>query len=195
MQACIILLNERCFRMEKLEWSSTTSLAKSLGTIVSITGAFIMTFYKGPPIMKTSSVAVSPTQQLFASKSIWIFSGLLFAAEALLTSTWYILQVWSPTLLENLKIENKMGKFRFISWFYIFWSFWQASILKKFTAVFTIMFYTCFFGTILSALYSLIVVEDSGAWQLSLDVGLFSVSYSVSKTNNTPKFLLIQDWK
>ncbi|OAY49854.1 WAT1-related protein At5g40240 [Manihot esculenta] len=133
------------FRMEKLEWSSTTSLAKSLGTIVSITGAFIMTFYKGPPIMKTSSVAVSPTQQLFASKSIWIFSGLLFAAEALLTSTWYIL---------------------------------QASILKKFTAVFTIMFYTCFFGTILSALYSLIVVEDSDAWQLSLDVGLFSVSYS-----------------
>lgn len=101
--------------MEKLEWSSTTSLAKSLGTIVSITGAFIMTFYKGPPIMKTSSVAVSPTQQLFASKSIWIFSGLLFAAEALLTSTWYILQVWSPTLLENLKIKNKMGKFRFIS--------------------------------------------------------------------------------
>ncbi|KAJ9187996.1 hypothetical protein P3X46_003398 [Hevea brasiliensis] len=98
------------FRMEKLDWRSTTSLAKSLGAIVSLTGAFIMTFYKGPPIMKTSSVT--------------------------------------------------------------------ALILKKFTAVLTIMFYLCFFGTMLSALYSLIVVEDSGAWQLKLDMGLFSTSYS-----------------
>ncbi|KAF2325345.1 hypothetical protein GH714_026854 [Hevea brasiliensis] len=53
-----------------------------------------------------------------------------------------------------------------------------ALILKKFTAVLTIMFYLCFFGTMLSALYSLIVVEDSGAWQLKLDMGLFSTSYS-----------------
>ncbi|XP_057999157.1 WAT1-related protein At5g40240 [Hevea brasiliensis] len=127
----ILAIIFRCFRMEKLDWRSTTSLAKSLGAIVSLTGAFIMTFYKGPPIMKTSSVT--------------ILGGLLFAAEALLSSAWYIL---------------------------------QALILKKFTAVLTIMFYLCFFGTMLSALYSLIVVEDSGAWQLKLDMGLFSTSYS-----------------
>jgi hypothetical protein len=37
-----------CFRMENVDWKSYSTLAKSMGTIVSIGGAFIVTCYKGP---------------------------------------------------------------------------------------------------------------------------------------------------
>ncbi|XP_062159606.1 WAT1-related protein At3g28050-like isoform X3 [Alnus glutinosa] len=56
------------FRMEKLEWSSSSSQAKLLGTIVSITGASVVTFYKGPPIMMTPS----SSQLLLSPQSSWI---------------------------------------------------------------------------------------------------------------------------
>ncbi|OWM76040.1 hypothetical protein CDL15_Pgr009685 [Punica granatum] len=39
------------FRMEKLAWNSTSSQAKVVGTIASITGAFIVTLYKGEGLM------------------------------------------------------------------------------------------------------------------------------------------------
>ncbi|KAA8519152.1 hypothetical protein F0562_013374 [Nyssa sinensis] len=37
------------FRMEKVDCRSSSTLAKFMGTVVSITGAFIVTLYKGPP--------------------------------------------------------------------------------------------------------------------------------------------------
>ncbi|XP_058008789.1 WAT1-related protein At5g40240 isoform X3 [Hevea brasiliensis] len=133
------------FRMEKLDWRSTSSLAKSLGTIVSIAGAFVVTFYKGPSLLKTSSIALWPLQQLLFSKSIWVVGAFLLAAEAFIISAWYILQTLT---------------------------------VRSFPAVFTIMFYSCLFGTILSAFCCLLEVEDASDWQLRLDVGLVAVLYS-----------------
>ncbi|TXG56345.1 hypothetical protein EZV62_017658 [Acer yangbiense] len=57
------------------------SQAKSIGTIVAIVGAFVITFYKGPLLLKT----LSP-------KSNWILGGFFLASDALLSSAWYILQ-------------------------------------------------------------------------------------------------------
>ncbi|XP_021635840.2 WAT1-related protein At5g40240 isoform X2 [Hevea brasiliensis] len=131
--------------MEKLDWRSTSSLAKSLGTIVSIAGAFVVTFYKGPSLLKTSSIALWPLQQLLFSKSIWVVGAFLLAAEAFIISAWYILQTLT---------------------------------VRSFPAVFTIMFYSCLFGTILSAFCCLLEVEDASDWQLRLDVGLVAVLYS-----------------
>ncbi|KAE8663588.1 putative Auxin-induced protein 5NG4 [Hibiscus syriacus] len=74
------------FRMEKLEWRSTSSQAKVFGTIISITGAFVVTFYKGPTILRLS-------HQLLSSPQLqWILGGLLLAIEAFMTSAWYIVQ-------------------------------------------------------------------------------------------------------
>ncbi|KAJ4711148.1 WAT1-related protein [Melia azedarach] len=39
------------FRMEKLNWKSKSSQAKSLGTLLSIAGAFVVTYYKGRAII------------------------------------------------------------------------------------------------------------------------------------------------
>ncbi|XP_022726180.1 WAT1-related protein At5g40240-like isoform X4 [Durio zibethinus] len=80
------------FRMEQLEWRSTSSQAKFLGTVISITGAFVVTFYKGPIILSTQSLVVLPHQLLFSPQLNWVLGGLLLAAEAFINSAWYIIQ-------------------------------------------------------------------------------------------------------
>ncbi|KAF3431311.1 hypothetical protein FNV43_RR26042 [Rhamnella rubrinervis] len=68
-------------RMEKLDWRSSSTLAKSLGTIVSVSGAFIVTFYKGPTLL------------MAASSSDWVIGGLLLIADCIMTSAWLIVEV------------------------------------------------------------------------------------------------------
>ncbi|GMH01631.1 hypothetical protein Nepgr_003470 [Nepenthes gracilis] len=80
------------FRMEKLEWRSLTCMAKSVGTIVLVTGAFVVTLYRGPALLTAPSATDShylnlPTQQLN-----WVVGGLLLIADCLLTSGWLFLQ-------------------------------------------------------------------------------------------------------
>ncbi|KAK8522480.1 hypothetical protein V6N13_115447 [Hibiscus sabdariffa] len=73
-------------RMENLEWRRTSSQAKVFGTVVSVTGAFIITFYKGPTILRLS-------HQLLSSPQLqWVLGGLFLATEAFMTSAWYIIQ-------------------------------------------------------------------------------------------------------
>ncbi|XP_062159600.1 WAT1-related protein At5g40240-like isoform X2 [Alnus glutinosa] len=129
------------FRMEKLEWSSSSSQAKLLGTIVSITGASVVTFYKGPPIMMTPS----SSQLLLSPQSSWILGGILLTADAFSYSAWYIV---------------------------------QASILKIYPAVLVILFHMFFYNTILSAVFTLIIVRDPDAWRLRLDMGLVAILYT-----------------
>jgi len=72
------------FRMEKVEWRNFSSEAKVLGTVVSISGAFVVILYKGPPIgMKVQ----------FSTQLNWILGGICCVADSLFTSMWYIYQV------------------------------------------------------------------------------------------------------
>ncbi|KAK6242059.1 EamA domain - like 10 [Theobroma cacao] len=79
------------FRMEKLHLGSSSSQAKSLGTIVSIAGAFVVTFYKGPSILMSSSRA-SSSHQFLLQQSNWVFGGFLLAADCVFASAWLIVQ-------------------------------------------------------------------------------------------------------
>ncbi|XP_035540099.1 WAT1-related protein At5g40240-like isoform X2 [Juglans regia] len=79
------------FRMEKLDWRSSSSLAKSLGALVSITGAFIVTLYKGLPLLMTPSPSEA-SHQLLLQMSNWVVGGLLLAADSVLASVWLIMQ-------------------------------------------------------------------------------------------------------
>ena len=88
--------------MEKQEWRSTSSQAKVLGTIISITGAFVLTFYKGPTILSTQSLVVLPHQLLSSPQLNWVLGALLLAVEAFINSAWYIIQVRLLGLSYNL---------------------------------------------------------------------------------------------
>ncbi|KAJ9187993.1 hypothetical protein P3X46_003395 [Hevea brasiliensis] len=135
------------FRMEKVDWRTFTTLAKSMGTIVSIGGAFILTYYKGPPIWMTR-FPLNSSPQLFVQLSNWVIGGLLLAVDCVMTSAWIII---------------------------------QALILKKYPAELIVVFFYCFFVTILSAIVCLVVERDPFAWSLKPNMRLAAVLYSVCK--------------
>ncbi|KAJ7943608.1 WAT1-related protein [Quillaja saponaria] len=83
------------FRMEKLDLRATSHRAKSIGTILSITGALVITLYKGLPITNVPSLPYMHFNHfLSSSQSNWVFGGLLLAGHGLTLSLMYILQAW-----------------------------------------------------------------------------------------------------
>ncbi|KAM2884501.1 hypothetical protein FF1_011621 [Malus domestica] len=81
------------FRMETVNWRSSSSQAKVFGTVMSIGGAFVVTFYKGLPIIRLSASLPNSLYQIFSSsRSNWILGGLFLAVHAFSISLWYILQ-------------------------------------------------------------------------------------------------------
>ncbi|THG02857.1 hypothetical protein TEA_021781 [Camellia sinensis var. sinensis] len=80
--------------MEKLALRSSSSQAKIIGTVVSISGAFLVTLYKGTPIVLNPSPAISLNQPLLQSppQSNWLIGGLFLTSEYILVPMWYIVQ-------------------------------------------------------------------------------------------------------
>ena len=77
--------------------TSTSSQAKLVGTIVSISGALVVVLYTGPALIKSlsPSAALDHLALIISSpkSNQWVLGGLLLAADYLLLSVWYILQV------------------------------------------------------------------------------------------------------
>ncbi|KAF5746860.1 WAT1-related protein [Tripterygium wilfordii] len=80
------------FRMEKVALRKASSQAKVWGTIVSVTGAFVVTLYKGPPIILASSSPSISLQTLHSSNSNWVLGGVCLTIEYILVPMWYIVQ-------------------------------------------------------------------------------------------------------
>ncbi|GFP80077.1 wat1-related protein at3g28050 [Phtheirospermum japonicum] len=80
------------FRMEKLACKSSSFIAKTIGTLVSISGAFIVTLFKGPqvPILQSSTKFLSEYNDI--PQSNLIIGGLFLAADCLAASAYIIVQ-------------------------------------------------------------------------------------------------------
>ncbi|GMN42459.1 hypothetical protein TIFTF001_011664 [Ficus carica] len=131
--------------MEKLAVRSTSSQAKMLGTVVSISGAFVATLYQGPPIFTTPFSTISLHGQPLLqndTNSKWVFGGLLLTAEYILVPLWYIV---------------------------------QTHIMKEYPNEFTVVFFYNLFVSILAAIVGLILEPDSSAWKLKPGIALASV--------------------
>lgn len=81
--------------METLDFRRSSTLAKTLGTLVSISGALIAILYKGPVILSSQSPqsTFSVEYPLRTLQKNWVLGGLLLVAFCILNSVWYILQV------------------------------------------------------------------------------------------------------
>jgi len=79
--------------MEQVQWRSSSSQAKVVGTIVSIAGAFVVVLYKGPLIYRSHSDNSSNQMVKLSSELNWILGGIMCVLDALFTSLWYIYQV------------------------------------------------------------------------------------------------------
>nr|XP_027074632.1 WAT1-related protein At3g28050-like isoform X3 [Coffea arabica] len=76
--------------MEKLAFRSSSSRAKVLGTVLSISGAFVVTLYNGPRIKLRNTIPIP--QHLHTAQSNWKLGGLFLTAEYILVPMWYIVQ-------------------------------------------------------------------------------------------------------
>ncbi|KAH6770755.1 hypothetical protein C2S52_015558 [Perilla frutescens var. hirtella] len=76
-------------RMENFNHRSSITLAKSIGTLVSILGSLIVTLYQGPMILGISS---HPPHIRMTSSSAWLIGGLLFTIDSMLSSIFIIAQ-------------------------------------------------------------------------------------------------------
>ncbi|KAF7806111.1 WAT1-related protein [Senna tora] len=136
------------FRIEKIDIMNSKGQIRILGTLMSISGALIVTLYKG------ASIAGSPFHSLkenvsqpflLAQTDNWVIGGLLLAAASLSFAIWNIA---------------------------------QAAMLRGYLSQLTIVAFFCLFGTIQCTIFSLIVVRDPNAWTISSDIELISVVYA-----------------
>ncbi|XP_054795287.1 WAT1-related protein At3g28050-like isoform X3 [Prosopis cineraria] len=82
-------------RMENLDLKLRSSQAKSIGTVVSITGALIVTLYKGLPITP-EPLQEKPLMSwvLLSQKSNWLLGGFLLSISSFCLSLLIVVQVW-----------------------------------------------------------------------------------------------------
>ncbi|XP_020232161.1 WAT1-related protein At3g28050 [Cajanus cajan] len=133
------------FRMEKLAAKSRSSQAKVIGSIISIAGAFVLTLYKGKPIINAhthlSLLLQQPINFLKSEDASWAIAATLLIADYFLTSVWYIL---------------------------------QADVLKVFPDELTIVFLYNVAATITSTVIGLCAANAS-AWKIGLDISLICI--------------------
>uniref|UniRef100_A0A0R0ETK3 WAT1-related protein n=1 Tax=Glycine max TaxID=3847 RepID=A0A0R0ETK3_SOYBN len=134
------------FRMEKIAAKSRSSQAKVVGSIISITGAFVLTLYKGHSIIKAHSHDLSiPLQHPFSflksGDADWVIAGILLTAECLIGSLCYIV---------------------------------QADVLKVFPDEVTIVLFYNVTSTVMSTLVALFAVPNANAWKGPVYLASFS---------------------
>ncbi|XP_060193666.1 WAT1-related protein At3g28050-like isoform X1 [Lycium barbarum] len=135
------------FRMEKLDIRKASSQAKSVGTIVAIIGASIMTLYKGPRVLGSDlpSDSNSSYHSLLSQESNWVLGGLLITITCIMSSGWNIL---------------------------------QTDTVKKYPEQMTIVFFTCFFGSIQCAILTLAIERNPEAWMVKPGIGMTAIVFS-----------------
>uniref|UniRef100_A0A7N0UB57 WAT1-related protein n=1 Tax=Kalanchoe fedtschenkoi TaxID=63787 RepID=A0A7N0UB57_KALFE len=108
------------FSMERLDTRSSYTLAKSVGTIVSIIGAFVVTLYKGPPILGSHSPSNLSGEFLVTQQSNWVLGGCLLVVDCIMAASWLILQA---SILKKYSAELVMV------FFYCFFVAIQSAVI------------------------------------------------------------------
>nr|GME02424.1 WAT1-related protein At5g40240-like [Ipomoea batatas] len=155
------------FRMEKFEVKRRTWQAKSVGTILSIIGASVMTLYQGPTILgSSSSTSTSDLPQQYSllsqDSSRWVVGGAMIVASYVAASGWYIL---------------------------------KTAILKDYQELITIVFFSTFFSSIQCAIVTLLLERKLDAWKLQPGIGMAAIVASAVLepvcVNNITAFCLV----
>ncbi|PON75977.1 Plant-drug/metabolite exporter [Trema orientale] len=80
------------FRMEDVDLKRSSTRAKIIGTIVSVSGALLAVLYEGPTLLSSQSGSII-TQSPLTTQTNWVIAGLLLVTEQLLNSGTYILLI------------------------------------------------------------------------------------------------------
>ncbi|XVE83918.1 hypothetical protein DITRI_Ditri16bG0126900 [Diplodiscus trichospermus] len=137
--------------MEKVALRSSSTQAKIIGTIVSISGALVVVFYKGPKVFSSSTWTSSSSsillQWLLESlpESNWVIGGVLITVACLLYSFWYII---------------------------------QTQVVEIYPQELTIAFFCTLCATFIALPVSLIAESSLSSWRLTPSIAVVTVIYS-----------------
>ncbi|XP_021726967.1 WAT1-related protein At3g28050-like isoform X2 [Chenopodium quinoa] len=136
------------FRMEILNLRSQSSILKLIGTIVSISGAFILIFYQGLPI---SNIFPSPTKpslhslvELDQTQPNWVLGGTFLSMSCVVLSLAYITKTW---------------------------------IARDYLSTVLIILVTFFFETIMVLFVTFIAENDASVWKPTFGIELTSILF------------------
>ncbi|XP_019100114.1 PREDICTED: WAT1-related protein At3g28070-like [Camelina sativa] len=134
------------FRMEKVSFKERSSVAKVMGTILSLTGALVVIFYHGPHVFVASSLPyvnfrISPS--LSSSNSDWLIRGALFTIQGIFVSVSFIL---------------------------------QAHIMSQYPAAFTVSFlYTLCVSFVTTTIGLVVEKNNPSVWIIHFDITLITI--------------------
>ncbi|XP_010425593.1 PREDICTED: WAT1-related protein At3g28070 isoform X1 [Camelina sativa] len=134
------------FRMEKVSFKERSSVAKVMGTILSLTGALVVIFYHGPHVFVASSLPyvnfrISPS--LSSSNSDWLIGGALFTIQGIFVSVSFIL---------------------------------QAHIMSEYPAAFTVSFlYTLCVSFVTTTIGLVVEKNNPSVWIIHFDITLITI--------------------
>ncbi|PKI38440.1 hypothetical protein CRG98_041139 [Punica granatum] len=136
------------FRLETVNIKKIQSLAKVIGTAVTVTGAMVMTLYKGPIVDFMRSRGMGHHDGAATSESAdkhWVTGTLMLLASCCCWSSFFILQSFT---------------------------------LKKYPAELSLTALICVMGTVEGAVTTLIFERDMSVWVVGWDSKLVAVVYS-----------------
>lgn len=142
------------YRLEKVNLKCNSGKAKLMGTVVCIGGAALLTLYKGVPLFHYSKATTQRADH--ATK-------LIIAKK---TQRW---TVGSVALV--------IGTSLWSSWFLL-----QSSIGKRYPCKYSSTAIMSFFGSIQSAILSLLIHRNLSLWVLKGKIQIITVVFAVSKT-------------
>ncbi|KAL1317229.1 WAT1-related protein At3g28050 isoform X2 [Arachis hypogaea] len=135
-------------RLEKLNMKLRSGKAKSIGTVVSIVGALVVTLHEGFPLTShrgpPHNIVVSG-ENLIPEPSDWVLGGFLLSAGSFCLSLVFIVKTW---------------------------------IIKDYPEELMVATISCSFVIILSSIVALIVDSSAQAWLLKPDTELIAIVYS-----------------
>nr|KJB11460.1 hypothetical protein B456_001G260300 [Gossypium raimondii] len=151
------------FRMEKLEMRKSSSQAKLLGAIVAVTGAFVVTLYKGPPVLMSSSPSDFLHHPFDSKQFKWIIGGLSEQSKWIIGGFLLLLVCLSSAT----------------------WNVLQAATVKEYTDKMTIVFFFTFFIAIQSLVFSVILERNPTAWRLKSTEEVAAILCSIRNMTRT----------
>lgn len=133
-------------RKIRIDVKSQGSQARMIGTLISIIGGLLMTYYKGGVVKQYSPTFLhlaNPHLLVFTSThENWVLGCFLFASASLALCIWNIIQVGT---------------------------------IRKYPHVMKLVFLYTLFGTIQSAIFALVMEKDLNAWKLELNMELLVI--------------------
>ncbi|XVE60137.1 hypothetical protein DITRI_Ditri05aG0103200 [Diplodiscus trichospermus] len=138
-----------CLRMESISVRQLPGIAKVLGSVISLSGALVFAFVKGPPIKFMNWYQATQKQtadSLIQNNSIggWIKGSLIMISANTAWSLWLVI---------------------------------QGHIVKQYPAKIRLTALQCFFSCMQSAFWAVAAERNPSAWKLGWDVHLLSVAY------------------